>query len=122
MSVRAQKLSKSSLMSKKHKEKRGRNNLRHSYYLHSICRYLQNAPTSWIALTTAFFVFVIGFLVGYMIYGAGIHIVKVEDDFKNMQELKVRAEAADVAKSQVSSQDYLFLVKYLNVTSKFLAI
>ncbi|KAL2233243.1 UNVERIFIED_CONTAM: Histidine kinase 4 [Sesamum indicum] len=65
-----------------------------------ICRYLQMAPTSWIALTTAFFVFVIGFLVGYMIYGAAIHIVKVEDDFHKMQELKVRAEAADVAKSQ----------------------
>ncbi|KAL0326800.1 UNVERIFIED_CONTAM: Histidine kinase [Sesamum angustifolium] len=66
-----------------------------------ICRYLQMAPTSWIALTTAFFVFVIGFLVGYMIYGAAIHIVKVEDDFHKMQELKVRAEAADVAKSQL---------------------
>ncbi|XP_051144770.1 histidine kinase 4 [Andrographis paniculata] len=65
-----------------------------------ICRYLQKAPTSRIALTTAFFVFVIGFLVGYMIYGAAIHIVKVEDDFHKMQELKVRAEAADVAKSQ----------------------
>ncbi|XP_073282465.1 histidine kinase 4-like [Primulina huaijiensis] len=65
-----------------------------------ICRYLQKAPTSWIALTTAFFVFVIGFLVGYMIYGAGLHIVRVEDDFNKMQELKVRAEAADVAKSQ----------------------
>ncbi|KAI3453212.1 hypothetical protein Pfo_009875 [Paulownia fortunei] len=65
-----------------------------------ICRYLQKAPTSWIALTTAFFVFVIGFLVGYMIYGAAIHIVRVEDDFHKMQELKVRAEAADVAKSQ----------------------
>lgn len=29
-----------------------------------------------------------------------MHIVKVEDDFHEMQELKVRAEAADVAKSQ----------------------
>lgn len=65
-----------------------------------MCRYLQKAPTSWSALTTAFLAFVIGFLVGYMIYGAAIHIVKVEDDFHQMQELKVRAEAADVAKSQ----------------------
>ncbi|CAA3001864.1 histidine kinase 4 [Olea europaea subsp. europaea] len=65
-----------------------------------MCRYLQKAPPSWTALTTAFFVFVIGFLIGYMIYGAAIHIVKVEDDFHKMQELKVRAEAADVAKSQ----------------------
>lgn len=36
-----------------------------------------------------------------MIYGAALHIVKVEDDFDQMQKLKVRAEAADVAKSQV---------------------
>ncbi|XAR63703.1 Histidine kinase [Bertholletia excelsa] len=65
-----------------------------------VCRYLQKAPISWTALTTAFLFFVIGLLVGYMIYGAGIHIIKVEDDFHEMQELKVRAEAADVAKSQ----------------------
>lgn len=64
-------------------------------------RYHQKAPTSWTAITTAFLFFVIGFLVGYILYGAAIHIVKVEDDFHEMQELKVRAEAADVAKSQV---------------------
>ncbi|XP_047973475.1 histidine kinase 4-like isoform X1 [Salvia hispanica] len=65
-----------------------------------ICGYLQEAPTSWIALTTSFFVFVIGILVAYMIYSAAIHIVKVEDDFDKMEKLKARAEAADVAKSQ----------------------
>ncbi|KAG6650621.1 histidine kinase 4-like isoform X1 [Carya illinoinensis] len=65
-----------------------------------ICRYHQKAPMSWTALTTAFLFFVIGLLVGYILYGAGIHIVKVEDDFHEMEELKVRAEAADVAKSQ----------------------
>ncbi|KAA3454323.1 histidine kinase 4-like [Gossypium australe] len=65
-----------------------------------ICRYHQKAPTSWTALTTAFLFFVICLLVGYILYGAAIHIVKVEDDFHEMEELKVRAEAADVAKSQ----------------------
>ncbi|XP_012072361.1 histidine kinase 4 isoform X2 [Jatropha curcas] len=65
-----------------------------------ICRYHEKAPTLWTALTTAFLFFVIGLLVGYILYGAAIHIVKVEDDFHEMQELKVRAEAADVAKSQ----------------------
>ncbi|TYJ43053.1 hypothetical protein E1A91_A03G127800v1 [Gossypium mustelinum] len=65
-----------------------------------ICRYHQKAPTSWTALTNAFLFFVICLLVGYMLYGVAIHIVKVEDDFHEMQELKVRAEAADVAKSQ----------------------
>ncbi|KAK6146661.1 hypothetical protein DH2020_020530 [Rehmannia glutinosa] len=65
-----------------------------------ICRYLQKAPTSGIAIQTPVFIFLIGSLIGYMAYGAGIHIVKVEDDFNKMQELKVQAEAADVAKSQ----------------------
>ncbi|GER51822.1 histidine kinase 2 [Striga asiatica] len=65
-----------------------------------VCRYLQEAPTSWHALQTAALVFMIGFLIGYMAYSAVSHIVKVEDDFNKMQELKVQAEAADVAKSQ----------------------
>lgn len=65
-----------------------------------ICRYHQKAPTLWTALTTAFLFFVIGLLVGYILYGAATHIVKVEDDFNEMQELKGLAEAADVAKSQ----------------------
>ncbi|KAM7270404.1 hypothetical protein ACFE04_029618 [Oxalis oulophora] len=65
-----------------------------------ICRYLEKAPTSWTALTTAFLFFVICLLVGYILYEAAVHIVKVEDDYQEMQELKVRAEAADVAKSQ----------------------
>ncbi|PSS26816.1 Histidine kinase [Actinidia chinensis var. chinensis] len=65
-----------------------------------VCRYLQKAPTSWTAITTAFLCFVIGCLVSYVIYGTAAHIIKVQDDFHEMQELKVRAEAADVAKSQ----------------------
>nr|ANI86402.1 histidine kinase 4b [Populus x canadensis]AZM65030.1 histidine kinase 4b [Populus x canadensis] len=64
------------------------------------CRYHEKAPTSWTALTTTFLFFVIGLLVGYILYEAAIHIVKVEDDFHEMQDLKVQAEAADVAKSQ----------------------
>ncbi|EPS60754.1 hypothetical protein M569_14048, partial [Genlisea aurea] len=65
-----------------------------------ICRYLQEAPAAWIAIATAVCVIIIGLLVGYMIYGAALHIVKVEDDFHKMEELKIRAEAADIAKSQ----------------------
>ncbi|KAJ6351094.1 hypothetical protein OIU78_007092 [Salix suchowensis] len=65
-----------------------------------ICRYHEKAPASWAALTTAFLFFVIGLLVGYILYGAAIHIVRVEDGFHEMQELKFRAEAADVTKSQ----------------------
>ncbi|RHN74510.1 putative histidine kinase [Medicago truncatula] len=63
-------------------------------------RYHQKAPPNWTALSTAILFFVILLLIGYILYGAGNYIVKVEDDFHEMQELKVRAEAADVAKSQ----------------------
>ncbi|XP_058732477.1 histidine kinase 4 [Vicia villosa] len=65
-----------------------------------ICRYHQKAPTNWLAVLTVTLFFVILLLIGYILYGAGNRIVKVEDDFHEMEELKVRAEAADVAKSQ----------------------
>ncbi|VFQ65615.1 unnamed protein product [Cuscuta campestris] len=65
-----------------------------------ICRYLMRAATSWLALIIALFSFVIAALVGYIYYGAAFHIIKVRDDFHKMQKLKVKAEAADVAKSQ----------------------
>ena len=44
---------------------------------------------------------VIILLVGHIFYAAISRIAKVEDDYQKMMELKVRAEAADVAKSQV---------------------
>ncbi|KAK4371254.1 hypothetical protein RND71_010729 [Anisodus tanguticus] len=65
-----------------------------------ICRYLYEAPISWGAVTTAVFIFTIFLLIGYTGYKSASHINKVEDDFHKMQELKVQAEAADVAKSQ----------------------
>ncbi|TYH76152.1 hypothetical protein ES332_D04G066200v1 [Gossypium tomentosum] len=65
-----------------------------------ICRYHNKTPTLWTTLTTTFSFFVICLLVGYILYDTTIHIVKVEDDFHEMQEFKVRAEVADVAKSQ----------------------
>lgn len=67
-----------------------------------LCRYLYEAPISWGAVTTAVFIFTIFLLIGYTGYKSASHINKVEDDFHKMQELKVQAEAADVAKSQVS--------------------
>ncbi|CAN1311505.1 Histidine kinase 4 [Linum perenne] len=65
-----------------------------------ICRYHEKAPVSLSTISPTSFFFVIGLLVGYILYSAGTHIVKVEDDFNEMEELKGRAEAADVAKSQ----------------------
>ncbi|XP_071686413.1 histidine kinase 4-like [Rutidosis leptorrhynchoides] len=64
------------------------------------CRYLHKEPISLTAIITAFLGYVIVLLVGCMFYTGAIHIVQVEDDFDTMQKLKVRAEAADVAKSQ----------------------
>lgn len=65
-----------------------------------VCRYLQKAPTSWSAINSAGSLFVILVLVGCGAYFSARHAVKFEDDFHEMQELKVLAEAADVAKSQ----------------------
>ncbi|KAM3281473.1 histidine kinase 4 [Capsicum chacoense] len=65
-----------------------------------ICRYLNEAPISWGAVTTAVFIFTIFLLIGYTGYKSASHINKVENDYDEMQKLKVQAEAADVAKSQ----------------------
>lgn len=64
------------------------------------CRYLHKPPISLTAFATSTLGYVIVILAGYMFYTGAIHIVQVEDDFDTMQQLKVRAEAADVAKSQ----------------------
>lgn len=40
-------------------------------------------------------------LVGHIFHATAKRIAKVEDDYHDMMELKKRAEAADVAKSQV---------------------
>lgn len=43
----------------------------------------------------------IALLVGYIFHATVNRIAKVEDEYLNMIELKIRAEAADIAKSQV---------------------
>lgn len=45
----------------------------------------------------------IALLIGYIFHATINRIAKVEDDYHEMMELKKRAEAADVAKSQVST-------------------
>ncbi|XP_077216080.1 histidine kinase 3-like isoform X2 [Tasmannia lanceolata] len=64
------------------------------------CRFKQKPPLPWSAITTSLGVLVIAFLVGHIFHAALNRIAKVEDDYREMRELKVRAEAADVAKSQ----------------------
>ncbi|XP_025608266.1 histidine kinase 2 isoform X2 [Arachis hypogaea] len=64
------------------------------------CRFKQRPPLPWKAINYSVGIFLIVLLIGYIYYVAIKRIEKVEDDTQKMAELKVRAEAADVAKSQ----------------------
>lgn len=64
-------------------------------------RFTQKAPIPWTAINTSAGVLVITLLVGHIFRAAISRIAKVEEDYHKMMELKARAEAADVAKSQV---------------------
>ncbi|KAG4964236.1 hypothetical protein JHK84_038862 [Glycine max] len=64
------------------------------------CSFKQRPPLPWTAINASVGVFVITLLLGHIFYAAINRIAKVEDDYRQMRELKVRAEAADVAKSQ----------------------
>ncbi|KAG5081799.1 hypothetical protein JHK86_005864 [Glycine max] len=65
------------------------------------CRFKQRPPLPWTAINASVGVFVITLLLGHIFYAAINRIAKVEADYRQMRELKVRAEAADVAKSQL---------------------
>ncbi|KAF2292901.1 hypothetical protein GH714_029717 [Hevea brasiliensis] len=64
------------------------------------CRFKQKPPWPWLAITTSFGVLVIALLIGHIFHATVNRIAKVEDDYHEMMELKKRAEAADIAKSQ----------------------
>ncbi|WCJ38786.1 histidine kinase 3 [Euphorbia peplus] len=64
------------------------------------CRFKQKAPWPWAAIAISNGILVIALLVGYISHATVNRIAKVEDDYQEMTELKKRAEAADVAKSQ----------------------
>lgn len=64
-------------------------------------RFKHRPPLPWTAINASVGVFVITLLLGHIFYAAINRIAKVEDDYRQMEGLKVRAEAADVAKSQV---------------------
>ncbi|XP_038974915.1 probable histidine kinase 4 [Phoenix dactylifera] len=65
-----------------------------------VCRYSQKPPIPLSAITTPSGVFVICMLAGYILYAAWTRYDNVREDCRKMEELKVQAEAADVAKSQ----------------------
>ncbi|XP_062107222.1 histidine kinase 2 [Humulus lupulus] len=64
------------------------------------CRFKERPPLPMMAILSSSGVVIITLLVGYIFYGAISQIAKVEADYRMMVELKARAEAADVAKSQ----------------------
>ncbi|XP_062229997.1 probable histidine kinase 3 [Phragmites australis] len=64
------------------------------------CRFMQRPPWPWLAKTSSFGTLVIALLIGYIFHATVKRIAKVEDDYQEMIELKKRAEAADIAKSQ----------------------
>ncbi|KAI4383210.1 hypothetical protein MLD38_009076 [Melastoma candidum] len=64
------------------------------------CRFKQKPPFPWTPVSASFAVLVITLLVGHIFHAAINRIAKVEEDCHAMMELKIRAEAADVAKSQ----------------------
>lgn len=66
-----------------------------------LSRFKHRRPLPWTAISASGAVLVITLLLGYIFYAAINRIARVEDDYREMRELKVRAEAADVAKSQV---------------------
>ncbi|MBA0640280.1 hypothetical protein Goklo_023234 [Gossypium klotzschianum] len=64
------------------------------------CRFKQKPPLPWTAINASLGVLVITLLVGHIFHAAISRIAKVENDYREMMELKARAEAADIAKSQ----------------------
>lgn len=64
------------------------------------CRFKQKPPWPWVATALAFGILVIALLVGHIFHATVNRIAKVEEDYNDMMELKKRAEAADIAKSQ----------------------
>lgn len=68
----------------------------------SLTRYSKKPSVPLSAITTPSGVFVICMLVGYIVYAAWNRYDIVKEDCRKMGVLKKQAEAADVAKSQVS--------------------
>lgn len=71
------------------------------YIVNLLFRYRQKPPITWPAITTPLGVFVICMLVGYILHAAHRRFINVVENCRKMEELKVKAEAADIAKSQV---------------------
>ncbi|KAL6909466.1 hypothetical protein ACP4OV_001747 [Aristida adscensionis] len=67
---------------------------------HMVCRYRNKPRVPWSAISSPSGVFTIWMLVGYIVFAAWSRYDNVKEDCRKMEELKKRAEAADIAKSQ----------------------
>lgn len=70
-------------------------------YLYFYHRFKQKPSPPWTAITLSVGVLVITLLIGHIFHAAINRIAEVEGQYQEMMELKHRAEAADIAKSQV---------------------
>ncbi|XP_010552447.1 PREDICTED: histidine kinase 3-like [Tarenaya hassleriana] len=64
------------------------------------CRFKQKPPWPWLSIGTSIGILVIAMLVAHIFHATISRIHKVEEDFHKMEQLKKKAEAADIAKSQ----------------------
>lgn len=64
------------------------------------CRFKHDRPFPWMPIMSAGGLLTISLLIAHIFHAAINRIDKVEEDYRKMMELKARAEAADVAKSQ----------------------
>eukprot|EP00250_Pteridium_aquilinum_P007526 c17218_g1_i1 orf=539-1990(+) len=67
---------------------------------HMQCRLSREVPYPTLAIGFAGGVLSFVALICAMVYNAHTHVKKVEEGYRKMEELKVQAEAADIAKSQ----------------------
>lgn len=88
----------------------------HFLYFFFIYRFKHKLPIPWTAIISSSLVLIITFLVGYIFHDAIIRIAIVEEDCQKMMELKARAEAADVAKSQVKFCESNSLKSLMRIT------
>ncbi|GMH20381.1 hypothetical protein Nepgr_022222 [Nepenthes gracilis] len=64
------------------------------------CRFKHKPPWPWLAITATVGILIIALLVDHIFHATVNRIAEVEDDYHEMMELKKRAKAAEVAKSE----------------------
>lgn len=72
-----------------------------SEYYSFVHRFKQKPSPPWTAIAASAGILVITLLLGHIFHAAINRITEVEGQYQEMMELKHRAQAADIAKSQV---------------------